>query len=54
MIPFANACSEPYTMMIKLENTFITILTMLGAWWLSKVVISKRRTLDNKHNRNVS
>ena len=31
MITLANACPQPNTMMIKLENAFVTVMTMLSS-----------------------
>jgi len=34
MITLANAISQPNTVVIKLKNTFVTIMTMLCPWRL--------------------
>jgi hypothetical protein len=51
MVPFANACSKPYTVMIKLKDTFITVMAVSGARWLQKDVGSKTLTLTIRSNK---
>jgi hypothetical protein len=41
MVIFANACSEPNTVMIKLKDTFITIMAVPGTRWLQKCNVEK-------------
>jgi hypothetical protein len=46
MVALANACPKPNTMMIKLKDAFITVMTVLCSWRLH---ISHKQ--DNKHQK---
>lgn len=55
MIALANAGSKPSTMMIKLKNASVTVMTMLSPWRLhirEIITISKvDRDLSNEHQK---
>jgi hypothetical protein len=51
MVLFANACSKPYAVMIKLKDTFITVMAVPGTRWLQKDVGSKTLTLTIRSNK---
>jgi hypothetical protein len=41
MVIFSNACSKPYTVMIELKGTLITVMTVSGTRWLQGTLLSK-------------
>jgi hypothetical protein len=51
MVLFANACSKPYAVMIKLKDAFITVMAVPSTRWLQKDVGSKTLTLIIRSNK---
>nr|GME09896.1 hypothetical protein Iba_scaffold9196CG0080 [Ipomoea batatas] len=39
MVTLPYTCPKPNTMMIKLENTFVTILTVFSSWGLHGITV---------------